>query len=63
MNTKYQDFVKECKEVAEGSRGFAKCSKVRAADMGLQHGSLTVAAKALGLKIDRHGKYGYCAIK
>jgi hypothetical protein len=59
----FNEFIEECKEVANGRRGWVACSKVRAERMGLQFGSLKVVAEQLGLVIRPHGKYGYTAIR
>lgn len=60
---KWKEYINELKEVASGKRGWADASKTRAKDMNLQHGSLTVMAQVMGLKVVRHGKYGYIATK
>jgi hypothetical protein len=59
----YDQYIAECNECAAGSRGFVVCSKVRAENMGLQFGSLKVPAEMKGLKVYRHGRLGYIAIR
>lgn len=59
----FNEFINECKEVQSGRRGWVVCSKVRAERMGLQFGSLKVAAEQHGLVVRAHGKYGYTATR
>lgn len=61
--TQYDQYLKELDEVVSGRRGFVSGLTKRANEMGLQIGSLTMAAKAKGLKVEAHGRYGFCAIK
>ena len=58
---KFDAFIAEVRQCVAGQRGYVMCSIKRAAEMGLQHSSLVVAAEVLGLEVQRHGKYGYCA--
>ncbi len=66
QNTKANDwtkFVSELQECVSGKRGWVSASKKRALKMGIAHSNLIVAAKALGLVVDTHGHYGYCATR
>lgn len=56
-------FVTDIQEVASGRRGWTAASKTRARKLGIAHANLTVAAEALGLKIERAGRYGYVAVR
>jgi hypothetical protein len=61
--TQYDQYLKELDEVVAGRRGFVPSLAQRANEMGLQVGSLTMAAKSKGLKVEAHGRYGFCARK
>lgn len=49
----FNEFAQELKECVAGTRGWVDCSKSRADRMMLAHANLTVAAKSLGLVVER----------
>ena len=61
MKDSWTKLVTEIQEVARGKRGWADLSKARAKRLGIAHANLTVAAEAIGLRVERHGRYGYVA--
>lgn len=54
-------FLRELREVEEGVRGFAICSKSRAKKLGVPATALAHYALERGLRVFAHGKYGLCA--
>lgn len=59
----YDQYLRELDECVAGRRGYVICNKKRAEKMGLQFGSLKVAAECKGLVVETHGNQGYIAYK
>lgn len=57
----YDNLVNQLKEVRAGKRGWVSLSKKVAKEVGTTQNQLFVIVKALGLRLDQHGKYGYTA--
>lgn len=57
----WNGFIGELQACVAGRQGWVDCSKGRAKKLGIAHANLTIAAEAVGLKVERHGRYGYVA--
>jgi hypothetical protein len=61
MNTAELDKVlDEINEVLQGRRGWVSLTKARAKLIGISHSLLLACAKVYDLKVEPHGRMGFC---
>lgn len=52
--------IDEINEVADGRRGWVSLTKARAELIGINHWTMLGCAKVYDLKVERHGRMGWC---
>lgn len=57
----WSKFCTELQECVKGTRGWVSCSIARSKVIGLAHANLKILPEALGLKVLKHGQYGWIA--
>ncbi len=59
-NAELNKVINEINEVVEGRRGWVSLTKARAKLIGISHNLLLGCAKAYNLRVEPHGRMGFC---
>ena len=57
----FDKLMQEMVECSEGRRGWVSLTKARAASIKIAHDIMLGSARAMGLKVEQHGKHGWSA--